>query len=171
MRSNASRRYLIRLLVCSLAALGVMVVIFIFSSQNGAESSAVSGNICRLLVQVLGPVLPDAILSFLTEYIRKIAHFSIYFALSLSISLGAWNLVKLRSFRGVRVVLCYCAGYLICVLYALSDEWHQSFVVSRSPQFFDVLIDSAGALLALSVIVTIYTLHSSFSKLNKNSAD
>lgn len=33
-----------------------------------------------------------------------------------------------------------------CVLYAASDEWHQSFVPGRHPSAWDVLIDGAGAL-------------------------
>ena len=38
---------------------------------------------------------------------------------------------------------------LLTVLYAASDEWHQSFVPGRHPSLLDVGIDAAGALLAL----------------------
>jgi VanZ family protein len=37
---------------------------------------------------------------------------------------------------------------VLTVLYAVSDEFHQTFVPGRSGQFRDVLIDSAGILLA-----------------------
>lgn len=37
---------------------------------------------------------------------------------------------------------------LFSVLYALSDEWHQSFVPGRAMTGFDVFIDSLGILLA-----------------------
>jgi len=40
------------------------------------------------------------------------------------------------------VSLC---AYLITVLYAVSDELHQSFVPSRTPQPRDVIIDAIGA--------------------------
>ena len=40
---------------------------------------------------------------------------------------------------------------LISVLYGASDEWHQSFVRGRDARFSDVLIDGAGALLAMAV--------------------
>ena len=36
----------------------------------------------------------------------------------------------------------------IAALYAASDEWHQSFVPSRTPSVIDVLIDTTGATLA-----------------------
>ncbi len=38
--------------------------------------------------------------------------------------------------------------YLITVLYAVSDEFHQSFVPSRDASIIDVLADAAGGLLA-----------------------
>ena len=41
---------------------------------------------------------------------------------------------------------------LITVLYAASDEWHQTFVPGRMGRISDVLIDSAGAIIALSVL-------------------
>lgn len=42
---------------------------------------------------------------------------------------------------------------LLTVLYALSDEFHQSFVPGRNPSLIDVLVfDGGGALLALAGI-------------------
>ena len=41
---------------------------------------------------------------------------------------------------------------LLAVIYALSDEFHQSFVPSRTASIYDSLIDSVGALIALSII-------------------
>jgi len=41
---------------------------------------------------------------------------------------------------------------LLAVTYALTDEFHQSFVPSRTASIQDSLIDSAGALIALTVI-------------------
>lgn len=43
-------------------------------------------------------------------------------------------------------------GYLafyVAVLYAVSDEWHQSFVPTRDARVVDVFIDAAGAAAAL----------------------
>ncbi|MOA68833.1 VanZ like family protein [compost metagenome] len=38
------------------------------------------------------------------------------------------------------------------VLYAASDEWHQSFVPNRGPAVMDVAIDSMGALFGVAAI-------------------
>lgn len=40
---------------------------------------------------------------------------------------------------------------LTCVLYAISDEVHQSFVPGRGAQVKDVLIDSAGAIVGIGM--------------------
>jgi VanZ family protein len=37
----------------------------------------------------------------------------------------------------------------LCILYAVTDEIHQSFVPGRSPRIFDVGIDTLGTLLGL----------------------
>lgn len=43
-------------------------------------------------------------------------------------------------------------SWLLAVLYACSDEWHQSFVPGRNPSPWDVVIDGAGAATALVVM-------------------
>jgi len=40
-------------------------------------------------------------------------------------------------------------AFVICVLYAISDETHQIFVPGRSAQISDVLIDSVGAIVGI----------------------
>jgi len=37
------------------------------------------------------------------------------------------------------------------VLYALTDEWHQSFVPDRTGRLDDVVTDAVGALIGLAV--------------------
>ncbi|MGH7943043.1 MAG: VanZ family protein [Limisphaerales bacterium] len=37
-----------------------------------------------------------------------------------------------------------CGALLLVLLYAASDEFHQSFVPNRTPRVFDVCIDTAG---------------------------
>ena len=43
-------------------------------------------------------------------------------------------------------------AWLLALLYAMTDEFHQSFVPGRHPSLFDVLVyDNVGALLTLSL--------------------
>jgi VanZ family protein len=42
---------------------------------------------------------------------------------------------------------------LLAVLYAITDEFHQSFVAGRHPSWVDVLVfDGGGAVIALSIV-------------------
>jgi ABC-type Fe3+ transport system permease subunit len=43
-------------------------------------------------------------------------------------------------------------AFTLAVLYAISDEFHQSFVPGRHPDVRDVLVDAAGALVAVLLL-------------------
>ena len=114
-------------LVYWLPVLAWMAIIFWFSSQSSLPHQA------------------DPLLEVVT---KKAAHVSEYVILSLLLLRACSNGQPLRS----RKVLL--AGG-IAVLYAISDEFHQSLTPNRTPSPVDVLIDSSGAALAL-VLVTRY---------------
>ncbi len=75
--------------------------------------------------------------------IRKTAHFVEYLVLSI---LTYTALTKTLPYRGRTPLVI---TIIICVLYALSDEFHQSFTPGREPRFRDVFIDSIGISAAL----------------------
>jgi VanZ family protein len=39
--------------------------------------------------------------------------------------------------------------WILVILYAVSDEWHQSFTPGRNPALLDISIDTAGGLLGV----------------------
>lgn len=46
----------------------------------------------------------------------------------------------------------FAVALIGAVLYGISDEWHQSFVPNRTPSVFDLLVDTIGATLALTIV-------------------
>lgn len=74
--------------------------------------------------------------------LRKAAHVFVFGVLALLVlhALGG-----LRPWRGGLAV----AAWIVAVLYAASDEWHQTFVEGRVGHASDVAIDASGALVAL----------------------
>ncbi len=72
--------------------------------------------------------------------LRKVAHFSEYALLC-----ALW-LRALRTVVGLDGALRAAVG--ICVLYAATDEFHQTFIGGRVGTWHDVVIDTAGALSA-----------------------
>jgi VanZ family protein len=73
---------------------------------------------------------------------RKIAHAGIYGGLTL---LWTWTL---RS----QVGRPHLAAVAICLAYAISDEYHQSFVEGRSGSPLDVAIDGVGIAAAVTLL-------------------
>ncbi|MBM3271274.1 MAG: VanZ family protein [Candidatus Sericytochromatia bacterium] len=128
-----------RPLIKALLLAGWMGVIFAMSAQpsSGEDSSW----LLRLLLGPLAADLRPQDFATLHHLARKFGHFAEYFILAL---LWAWNLGAALP----RLALAWA----LSTLYAASDEWHQQFVPNRGPAFADVLIDSLGALAALTLL-------------------
>jgi VanZ family protein len=78
---------------------------------------------------------------------RKCAHVSEYAVLAFLLSRALRSVPALRT-----KTLMVCGAVLVgCSVFAASDEFHQTFVKSRTPSVHDVLLDVAGALLGLLI--------------------
>lgn len=83
--------------------------------------------------------------------IRKTGHFVGYFILSVLL-FRAWRLT-LRVKSAVRWTMRWAASaFFVTALVASLDEWHQSFIPTRTARVTDVLLDSFAALVAQLVI-------------------
>lgn len=125
-----------------LALLVWMGVIFYFSHQSGDASMQLSDGILDLFKSLFQNFLDYHTLSYI---VRKIAHFTEYFILGLLI----YHLVKqYRVISKTEIIWMI----LFCVIYAMSDEFHQVFIGGRSPKVFDVIIDSLGSSLSILIL-------------------
>ena len=121
-----------------------MGFIFWMSATPGEESNSMSGEVTDLLRRIFFKhwdiLTADELAvqkSLLKHLVRKFAHYTEYMILGIFMG-GFFSQFKLRYFP--RLIF----PILIGALYALSDEWHQSFVDGRAMQAFDVFIDSFG---------------------------
>ena len=85
------RKRSFRFHIYHLLMLCVMAGIFYFSSQNGESSRAVSGGVLKLILSVFSGILPQVFLTFLEQWIRKVAHFVFYCLLGFLASMAMWN--------------------------------------------------------------------------------
>ena len=129
-----------------------MGVIFYFSNQTGEESSGISTEITNVIIKVFVhnyskyPLNKQKeIFEILSFIVRKGAHFTIFAILGLLLFL------TIKSFARKDIIV-YPLAFLIGVVYAISDEFHQSFVNDRAPMVRDVLIDSLGVFTMLLLI-------------------
>ena len=95
----------------------------------------------------LKPGMSPAAIWTILVVARKCAHVTEYAVLALLL----WR--ALRSVPGLRakMLMVFGAVLLGCALFAASDEFHQTFVKSRTPSVRDVLLDVTGALLGLLI--------------------
>lgn len=75
-------------------------------------------------------------------YSDFVAHMLAYAVLGFAV-LYAWT-GRFKTYQPVKVV-CYTVA--ICLLYGISDEFHQSFVPGRYVSAMDVIADTAGAII------------------------
>lgn len=118
-----------------------MCVIFLMSTS--AFSSRETSKIIEPIIRFVLPHLPGREVDLIHGFIRKCGHISEYFLL---------GLLLFRAFREAKAdlpagrVVMY--SVIVIALYASSDEFHQTFVYSRTPSVIDVGIDTAGGVLA-----------------------
>lgn len=127
-----------------------MVMIFSFSAQTSEESNELSGSLLDRIIRLLAVNASEETIAFLSVFIRKVAHFSIYALL------GGLIFLLVREGYGVRgkgeiVIPVVASG-----VYAVFDEFHQLFVSGRSGQLLDVFIDTLGAVTSTLLLFTIY---------------
>ena len=121
----------------------IMVTVIAFESTNTFSSQHTSGWIRPLFERIFGPV-NDRLWNVLHHLMRKSGHFMGYGLLCLA-WLRAWLLTlalraRLRWWRWSSVGLAIAGTALIASL----DEWHQTFLPSRTGLFSDVVLDTMG---------------------------
>ena len=145
-----------------LPALLLLFIIFGFSAQDGESSGSLSFQISLYIVKIFSPLLPvtaseELLLSraeLIHIFVRKAAHMTEYFLLTLSLHLPLKVYLKNLLPFSKRAFL----AFICTVLLAGADEFHQTMVPGRSGNFTDVCIDSIGALLATLFLWTIFLL-------------
>lgn len=127
-----------------------MTLIFCLSAQKAEESKSLSKGFTYKILSIVYPDFNEMteeeqieVIHNLPFSVRKLAHFSLYALL------GFFALLSFVTYKKIPFVLRCLLALIVSMLYAASDEYHQTFVNGRSGEIRDVLIDSSGALLAI----------------------
>ena len=110
-------------------AILVMAVIFVLSSRTSDQMNT--------LLPFFQKIIPN-----MKDF--DWGHFIAYFVLALAIDYGLGR--KADSFYMKLLIIGLCG------IYGLTDEYHQSFVGGRTPDFKDIRNDCIGAAIALLII-------------------
>jgi VanZ family protein len=124
-----------------------MTVIFL-ASTDALSAAHTGGFITPLLLRLFPHISPRA-LDWIHLGIRKSAHLVEYGILGLLL----WRAIPEHR-TSPEVTDWWRAGValLVATFYGATDEFHQCFVPSRGPSVHDVMIDSCGAAIALTLI-------------------
>lgn len=128
-----------------------MVTIFMFSHQTGTQSNNSSGSVTNVIISTIKLITPleheqaMKITNIITPIIRKLAHFTIYLIGGI-LTYCTYNSYKKVEKKDLKYI------WLFCVVYAISDEFHQWFIPGRSSELRDVIIDSVGAGIGIIII-------------------
>lgn len=124
-----------------------MLLIFLFSSRPADISNEDSYRVGRIVCSIfytgfdkLPEVEQIRTLESINFAVRKTAHASEYAILGFLLAIAA------NHKRNISIPL------VIGIFYSCTDEFHQIFVVGRSGQVRDILIDSVGVLLGVFVV-------------------
>lgn len=149
MQKNVLRGILIVLLLCT------FYIIFGFSSQDGEKSGGISKKITDFILEKssrynsLEENMKEQVNKRTESIIRKIAHFSIYTLV------GILLMALLSTYDNIKRKYQIYISAVLGILYAISDEIHQSFTPGRGPKVTDVFIDSLGVFFGITVILLI----------------
>ena len=124
----------------------VVWALLIFGASTDALSANQTGRFILLLLHALLPDASADTLERLHWVVRKAAHFVEYFVFGLLLWRGVRGDRRGRNPNRAPVALAIAASY------SLLDEFHQSFVVSRTASLWDCLLDTLGASVSLIIL-------------------
>ncbi len=129
------------------APLVLWIGVIMFLSSGQASMSNTSRFIRPLLI-FLFPGAPEEILNIYHGYIRKAAHVTVYAILAFWAFRAFYqsSLTRLREFW-------YAFASLLVLLVAAIDETNQSYLASRSGSIYDVILDMAGGVSMILLII------------------
>ena len=122
----------------------------IFGGSTSALSAQRTSRVIGPFLRWLNPSVTDDTIRAVQFCVRKTGHVSVYAVL-------AWLFWRARRKPVPANPRPWCwreAGIAVAfaALFAMTDEWHQSFVPSRDGSVWDVLLDTAGATLGMVLL-------------------
>ena len=121
-------------------------MLLIFAGSSDVLSAEHTSRFIVPFLRWLDPQISFATILAVHMTLRKLGHFTEYAILSALL----WRGLR-GTFTAASGTLLAVATFLVAAGFAASDEFHQSFVPTRTASPRDVMIDCLGALVAVSL--------------------
>jgi VanZ family protein len=117
----------------------------IFAGSTDVLSAEHTSRFLVPFLRWLDPHISLVAINSIQSTIRKLGHLIEYAILAALF----WRALRDGANSRTKMSLLFIAVWFVCGIFAVSDEFHQSFVPSRTPSPHDVLIDICGALIGI----------------------
>ena len=153
----------IKIIILLALAIGWMVCIYKLSGMNSSKSNGKSADILSIIIADTLDVTNDYGITnshpddakierasrLMNSPMRKVMHASVYFVLAFFLMI-LLNIISNHKYYWLTLLI----ALVLSVVFALTDEYHQTFVTGRTGQIMDVVIDSMGAVVGLVLYTT-----------------
>ena len=119
-------------------------MLLIFAGSSDALSAEHTSRFIVPFLRWLDPAMSFQTIAAIHVTVRKIGHFTEYAILAALL----WRALR-GTFSLANKATLTVGTFLVVAAFAVSDEFHQSFVATRTASGHDVMIDWCGALVAV----------------------
>ena len=120
-----------------------MIIVFYLSHQSSDDSTELSHGVLNTIIKLFRL---NEETSLITEHvIRKLAHFTLY-------TLGGILIYMHINLYNIKTKSKLIIAQMIGTIYAITDEIHQMFILGRTGEIRDILIDSAGVFAGIAFL-------------------
>ena len=123
----------------------------IFIGSTDLLSAEHTSRIIGPILRWLDPTISAASIARVQFFVRKTGHVIEYAILAGLL----WRALRLGTGWQAKMSILFLAAGFVSAFFAATDEFHQSFVPSRTSSPTDVMIDIAGALISLTICVVV----------------
>jgi len=121
-------------------------MILIFVGSTDVLSAEHTSRYLAPFLRWLDPHISFPTIAHVNILLRKLGHLTEYGILAALL----WSALRV-TLRSISMSTIAVVALVICAVFAASDEFHQSFVPSRTPSENDIMIDICGAILGLTI--------------------
>lgn len=158
----------IKIIVLLALAAGWMVCIYKLSGMNSSKSNGKSADILSIIIADALDVTNDYGITnshpddakierasaLMNTPMRKVMHGSVYLVLAFFLMI-LLNIISNHKYYWLTLLI----ALVLSIVFAITDEYHQTFVAGRTGQIMDVIIDSIGAIVGLILYTTYHIVY------------
>jgi VanZ family protein len=132
----------------------VVTSILSLSIEQGSVSQSRTYKIAEYIARE-GKKPVDMDFEMMNYYIRKGAHFFEYMILAFLMSLAITDSRRGAIKQSIRILM-------LCIIVACFDEWIQTFITGRAGSIKDVILDSFGVLIGITIYRLVFMVFERF---------